>query len=166
MNAEIFMTKEQKKYFWTKVDVRGKDECWNWLGAQKSFGYGNVRINRKYMTAHRVAFLLKYKKINGDNMVLHKCDNPSCCNPHHLEQGTRLQNAQQRTIRGRSVGGFNYTKQIGEKNFNCKLNVSKVRKIRKLYADRKLNQYELADKFGVTQTNIGAIVNNRTWRHA
>ncbi|MFH0904498.1 MAG: hypothetical protein V1854_04840 [Methanobacteriota archaeon] len=31
--------------FWKKVDKKSKDECWNWLGAINSSGYGSFGYN-------------------------------------------------------------------------------------------------------------------------
>jgi len=48
---------------------------------------------------------------------------------------------------------------------NVKLTEKKVLRIRKLYAEGKLNQYELADKYDVSVPTICNITKNNTWRH-
>ena len=54
-----FMSQGSIDAFWSKVGVSENiADCWHWIGAKKPKGYGNVRINSKYMIAHRVAFEL------------------------------------------------------------------------------------------------------------
>lgn len=69
--------------FWSKVDRGEPSECWNWLGARSSNGYGNCRVAGKTVTASRVAAELSMGR-PPDGSVCHKCDNPLCCNPSHL----------------------------------------------------------------------------------
>lgn len=54
----------------------------------------------------------------------------------------------------------------GARNGLAKLTVKKVRKIRRLYSKGTMNQYELAERFGVSQPSIGQIVRMRTWKEA
>lgn len=77
--------------FWPRVDKRGPDECWPWLGNIGTTGYGVFFLHRRPLVASRVA----YQLTNGVSlppgksiMVCHRCDNPPCCNPAHLFLGT------------------------------------------------------------------------------
>jgi len=82
------------KLFWDKVDIKPRRaECWEWRGAKKPTGYGNVRINKKCKLAHRVAWEIASFEIPEGMIVCHVCDNPSCCNPSHLMLGTISSNA-------------------------------------------------------------------------
>jgi len=82
------------------------DECWPYTGTTDRFGYGQMTLGKKYsFQAHRVAFELANGPIPDGLIVRHKCDNPPCCNPAHLELGTHYDNAQDKVSRGRWRGG-------------------------------------------------------------
>lgn len=150
--------------FWKKVALSADaNSCWEWQGARKPTGYGNVRIGGKYLLAHRVAYRLAHGEIPDGMQVCHICDNPPCCNPRHLMLGNPASNYCDSLIKGRSK--LHKIKAVGEKNAKAKLTADQVRTIRKLYQEKSANQYELAEQFGVSQPAIGAIVRNETWRH-
>jgi len=85
--------------FWKRVDVRGRDECWEWQNS-KTQGYGDVWIDGKSWKAHRYAWFLAHKT-EPTLMILHSCDNPPCCNPQHLREGTNQDNMNDMVMRGR-----------------------------------------------------------------
>jgi hypothetical protein len=73
--------------FWSKIDVRGRNECWPWIaGSRANGGYGSFSIGRKlkHLRAHRLSWELAYGPIPDGMDVLHKCDYPPCCNPECL----------------------------------------------------------------------------------
>lgn len=74
--------------FWSKVDVQGEDECWPWTAKCNRYGYGEFNLDgvRRSVQAYVVAYELTYGMILplADLCVLHRCDNPPCCNPGHL----------------------------------------------------------------------------------
>ena len=135
--------------FWEKVDKRGDTECWPWQAATHPDGYGEMRCNGKGLYAHRVAVELDGRDPTGA-VVRHTCDNPSCVNPEHLIVGTQSENMQDAWDRGREK-----SKQ---------LTPDEVRKIRKQYEETDINQYELAEKYGVSQDNISCIVRREIWK--
>lgn len=158
------MTKQQIDAFWSKVNITNKtSECWEWLGARKPKGYGNVRISKQYKIAHRVAFTLANGEIPSGYIVCHICDNPACCNPSHLMLGTIKSNSADMLLKSR--GKKPESAARGEGSGMAKLTSADVIRIRNLYSSKELNQYELASKYGVSQPCIGAIVRKETWRH-
>lgn len=80
-------------------------ECWEWMGARDGGGYGMLKGLGK---AHRVSWEIHNGPIpDGDGyhgtVVRHKCDNPGCVNPDHLELGTQADNVDDMIERGNAV---------------------------------------------------------------
>jgi len=88
---------------WLKINIKSSDECWEYIGLLDKDGYGSFMINYKNMRAHRVAYESFYGSIPKKLLVLHKCDNPSCCNPNHLWLGTNKDNTQDMINKGRGI---------------------------------------------------------------
>jgi hypothetical protein len=70
--------------------------CWTWNRARiGKDGYGVCRGKG----AHRVSYVLFKGPIPRGQLVRHKCDNPPCVNPDHLELGTARENAIDASVR-------------------------------------------------------------------
>jgi hypothetical protein len=89
------------KQFWGSLDKTGK--CWVWPLAKDGGGYGIVYIDGTYWKAHRYAYAKRKGRIGKGRQVLHTCDNPPCCRPGHLYQGTDHDNRMDAIRRGRWV---------------------------------------------------------------
>jgi len=78
--------------------------CWGWSGSKDGKGYGQISARdgrRSPEKAHRVSYELAFGKIPKGMVVRHKCDNPECTNPSHLELGTQKDNMRDCSKRGR-----------------------------------------------------------------
>lgn len=160
----LVMDERQIDAFWSKVGITDNpNECWEWRGARSSHGYGNVRVNKRYMHSHRVAFTLANGDIPDGLIVMHICDNQACCNPRHLVLGTTAANYTDMLIKNRQ--GFHKNRAIGERNHNAKLTADSVFQIRSIYAKGDHSQSSLAKRFGVAQAVISSIIRRKTWRH-
>jgi hypothetical protein len=149
--------------FWSRVDRRGPDECWLWTAARGKHGYGNfVGTNRHTYRAHRVAYELVKGEIPAGQMVLHRCDNPPCCNPSHLFTGTQSDNMQDMAAKGRHGGYVPHVR--GEAHGMVKLNEVAVVEIRRRAAAGETHD-ELARAHGVSRRLVGRIVNRDRWGH-
>ncbi len=89
-----------------KVDMKGPDDCWEWLASKDSWGYGQIKTNKKVISSHRFSYA--HYKNNGQPVqsnlcVCHHCDNPGCVNPNHLFLGTHIDNMQDMIRKGRRV---------------------------------------------------------------
>lgn len=75
--------------FWTKVDRRGPDECWEWRAYRSADGYGRFNATRhRPENAHRIAYRLTVGPIPDGLQLDHLCRNRACVNPQHLEPVT------------------------------------------------------------------------------
>ena len=82
--------------------------CLEWQGARFVQGYGAVQWCDAQWRAHRVAWLLEYGDLPVDMDVLHRCDNPPCCNIVHLFLGSQKDNIRDSIYKGR------WTQQSGK----------------------------------------------------
>ena len=87
--------------FWAQVDRRGPDECWPWQGATIR-GYGHSHANYVHYYAHRRSYEMHHGPIPEGMVVRHRCDNPPCVNPAHLQVGTQVDNINDMIDRGRA----------------------------------------------------------------
>jgi len=94
--------------FRSRVDVKGPDDCWEWTAGKIPGGYGAVWDNSigRHQHAHRLAWELANGPIPDGMWVLHRCDNPPCCNPAHLWLGTQYENDKDRTRKQRCRNQF------------------------------------------------------------
>jgi len=144
--------------FWERVDVRGEDECWPWVGSVVERGYGVLFIQGEdSVLAHRYSWTIHNGLIPDGLFVCHHCDNPPCVNPQHLFLGTNLDNIQDMVRKGRHT--------IGERNARAKLTSDQVLRVRELYSSGKYTQEELADMFKVCVSNVYQIVTGKIWKH-
>jgi hypothetical protein len=87
--------------FWSRIEPAPDFQCWEWRGRSSPKGYGRWGE----FLAHRVAYELVKGPIPSGLIVRHKCDNPPCCNPRHLEVGTYADNSADCVARGRIAKG-------------------------------------------------------------
>ena len=139
-------------YYYIEGD---KDVCWDWKGTKDTNGYGVIGLNRKQLKAHRVVYEKHYKIILKDDMlVCHKCDNPSCVNPHHLFIGTPRDNVIDCITKGR-----NHIPKP-EDVHTAKLSWDIIREIRCLKGKCRT----LARRFNVSPATISLIKRNLIWK--
>ena len=137
--------------------------CWLYDGARDINGYGYVKNpladSPKFITAHRLAWILKNGPIPDGLLVLHKCDVRACCNPEHMFLGTDKDNSEDMYAKQRDASS-------GEKNIHAKLTIEDVRTIRKEFrrtGPKQSNTRELAKRYGVRPGTIRAIVVGEAW---
>ena len=105
MGRKCMTRDEHQAAFWRKVDKQGPDECWMWLGARSSQGYGAASLGGRSVGAHRVAYLYHYGALPDSTFVVcHSCDTPECVNPSHLRADSRSANMAD-VVQRRAAGG-------------------------------------------------------------
>ncbi|MBD9573731.1 HNH endonuclease [Pseudomonas sp. PDM23] len=142
--------------FWSRVDRRGDDECWNWIGGKLRAGYGSFFVgNDCRVRAH----VYSYEMANGplpesvEEMdsrgvcVCHRCDNPGCVNPSHLFIGSHTDNMADMTAKGRHVG------RRGMKKYGADV-VLKVNELRAL----GMSQERIGWMLDIPQTIVSAML--------
>lgn len=151
----------------SKVASGHESECWPFSGARSRIGYGRLsqRIGpreegrRRWMLAHRVAFEIANGPIEAGLMVLHRCDNPPCCNPSHLYAADHKQNMEDIVARRRL--------RHGESNHSAVLTEAQVMQIRaERDASPPVKLRVLSGRYGVSINAISAAAMGKTWSRA
>lgn len=91
--AQVPLHEVDPEIFWSCVEVGGERDCWPWAAGRTDAGYGTFYYFGKTQGAHRIAWSLYHSRSPGPRIVIrHGCDNPPCCNPAHLYDGTQGDN--------------------------------------------------------------------------
>ena len=142
---EITLIKKGKIYNEKDLVVKvSSNGCWEVVShVLDNHGYGQYKGKRTHV--------LMYEKYNGDipkGMVIrHKCDNPSCCNPLHLEIGTQKENNHDIMIRSRYCDkciNYELAKEIAE----CEGTI-----------------IEISRKYNITYNVVWKIKNGVSWKN-
>jgi hypothetical protein len=150
--------------FWAKVDRSGGyDACWLWTGDQHEHGYGRMWVpkpdgSRGFVYAHRFSWEAAHGAVPEGLSVLHRCDNPPCCNPAHLFVGTQAANNADRDDKDRV--------RHGDTHRNARLTAKAVREIRAIYGTGAVGMRRLAALYEVSAQTISDVVHGKTWRRA
>lgn len=122
-------------------DRNYESPCWIWQLGTNAQGYGYAWNGDAQVRAHRMYWEERNGPIPEGLQLDHRCRVRSCVNPDHLKPVTPAENTQ----RG-----------------NCtKLTPDQIRLIRA--TDEK--QWIVAQRFGITQSQVSRIKNNHTWRN-
>jgi hypothetical protein len=156
------MTEEER--FWAKVDVRGPDECWLWVGATKGRRTpgkerGQLTVKRgeqwKNVTAHVLAWEHKNGPPPAGLCVCHRCDIGLCVNDRHLFLGTIADNNRDMIEKRRH--------QYGVRHWNARLCPDDIRLIRAM-ATSGSPQREIAVVLGIGQPHVHKILAGKAWK--
>lgn len=131
------------------------DECLPWPFGRKG-AYGEVTLDGKPMRASRAMCLMAHGKPPTEKPeAAHSCGNAICANPRHLRWASPAENTSDKWAHG--------TMLVGEQCNGAKLTTAEILKIRRLSG--RLTQKKIGERFGVSQPNISAIVNQKRWKH-
>lgn len=125
--------------------------CMYWNGSKTERGYGHVSIGNKLHLVHRVMMALIEPMPQDKQIVMHKCDNPSCINPEHLKWGNLSENALDAVQKNRMV--------IPRK---AKLDAQEVKEIRDLFAFG-FSRFEIAAWYKISKYTVTQIIKRFTW---
>lgn len=83
------MSSDRLRRFIRHIDKpSGINACWTWTGSLSNTGHG-VFLGT---SAHRVAYEWLVGELDKSLVVDHRCEVPSCVNPHHLEAVSAREN--------------------------------------------------------------------------
>jgi len=119
------------------------DGCWMWQRGLTGSGYGQITRGSATFQAHRAYYEQKYGTLLLGQVADHLCRHRACVNPDHVEPVSVATN----TRRGKVT----------------KLTVATIIEIRALARDGA-SPVAIAKQFGVSDTNIRAILTGKTWR--
>ena len=142
--------------FWNNIEKASIELCWNWIGATDRKGYGKFFAvsngNHKLIQSHRISYFLHYGVDPGDSLVLHQCDNPSCCNPNHLRLGTHKENMKDMASRGHVFR-------------SPTLADNDIFMMRELWASNMFTQGEICRFYDLSRAAVCNAINGRTGKH-
>jgi predicted XRE-type DNA-binding protein len=126
--------------------------CWEWQGCRDHVGYGRTRsfiYGHQEVYVHRLAWAAANGRV-AKQEVCHACDNPSCCNPSHLWEGTHTQNHKDSQRKGRRA---------------VKVWAARTHRILELLRTTTFSQRQIAREVGVSQPRVCA-VRRQEWKRA
>lgn len=107
---------------WSELDIGGMlrrrgwtvtdPGCWEWNGTIANNGYGVFtakHLGIRSGLVHRYSYEYFKEPIPEGLLIRHKCDNPKCMNPDHLETGTYADNTRDMLERDRAAYWFKRT---------------------------------------------------------
>jgi hypothetical protein len=155
---------EIRKYFWSLVDKNGplpdpatgvRSKCWLWLGSVTDQGFGRFKADNKTYMVTRFAWQEMGKPNPGSLTISARCGNRLCV--RHLRSRTR---AAIMVSVSRARGW-----PSGEQSHLARTTTKTVLQLRKLYAKGGLTQAMLAERFGLSLSNVKGILRRRSWKH-
>lgn len=150
--------------FWSKVEVRGKDECWPWKAAtrRKEEGYGAFWMNGRHHPANRVALQLSGVNVPDGMVACHTCDNPGCCNPAHLFVGTPRENNDDKVLKGRNPKGQSHGMARLTDAQTAEILSLKPASGKRLAAGMP---QEIAHKYGITKQYVSELMGKKQFKN-
>ena len=136
--------------------------CREWRGPKTSKGYGRVRnpswpaVGPRYLRVHRLVFEITQRPLRDGEVIRHRCDNPLCCSPEHLEVGTQAQNVRDMIRRDRHAKG------AAKKN--AKLTDASIAEARMRFMAGE-SPTSLAKCFDVSRRTMRNALHRKTWKH-
>ena len=127
------------------------------MGSVNTTGYGQMTTRRdgekrRPRLVHRLSYEYAYGPITSEQIVCHKCDNPSCVRPDHLFVGTQLDNMRDMYRKGRGLSG---------RNAKPRLSPAQVLAIRNSTDPRKV----IAKKHAIHVQTVSMIRLEQTWKN-
>jgi hypothetical protein len=143
------ITNQMIERFWTMVDIRGANDCWEWKGVMGKTRYGAFGYKKgRHIPASRFALYTKIGELPSDILACHTCDNPPCCNPAHLFPGTQKDNVADAMAKGRRRSRPKITDEI-------------VKEVRRLWWYDQIYVFQIANNLHIPKRYISQIMSGK-----
>lgn len=130
-----------------KIIINEVTGCWDWQGARTTCGYPVISRNgNTNIRGNRYVYEWVNGKIPDGHVVRHKCDNPLCLNPDHLELGTPADNVRDMDERGRRYKLL--TKEV-------------VSAILDLHVTGKYSKKQISEILNIDARRVGEVVSGK-----
>lgn len=140
------------KNFRDFVEVNDQTGCWLWRLGRTPKGYGQLALRHGSAGyAHRKSYQLFCGPIPEGAVVRHKCDNPPCVNPEHLEIGTTKDNVRDMLSRNGGKGG---------------VTMAQAKSIRMEYKEGPDAVVNMAAKYDILVTSLQRILTGKTHKES
>ena len=133
------------------------------------FGDRQIQVT---IRAHRCAWMIANgRPVPSGRLVLHKCDNPPCCDPTHLELGTQLKNRRDCSRRGRTATKSTHGDWLGDsrprgiRHGNAKITEKLAARILYLAYRKGMRAPQVSAKTKVSLHICHQVIGRKTWRH-
>lgn len=130
--------------------------CWELVRRISVRGYGQIKIAGTVAKTHRVIYSSLVGEIPSGLVVRHRCDNPKCNNPAHLELGTNQDNVEDMLQRNRQ--------RKGETHQTARISDTDALEIVRLAESGVVHQ-EIADRFGITRGYVSEVARGLKRKH-
>lgn len=156
--------------FLAKFERGPEDSCWEWNANKNGIGYGMIwsaEAGRKVLS-HRYSFEHFTGTSPEGAVVQHKCDNPGCVNPKHLELGTMKTNYDDMVNKGRRRIVCNPSNKppthYGSECRSAKLNEETAKSAR-IRMENGTPVRTLARELGLHPKTLRSLRDGETWKH-
>lgn len=139
---------------------RQPDGCLIFTGATDGHGYANVRVGKRVMNGHRLAWIHRHGQPPAGLEVMHTCDRPPCLEDEHHRLGTHLENLLDCVAKGRA----RRNPRRGADSPTARLTAAQVAEIRALKGT--MGQRAIARRFSISQAHVGRIHRGESWAPA
>ena len=142
--------------------------CLLWTRSLDRTGYGQVMMAGKATRSHRVAYEIHHNvRLSPDNVIMHMCDTPRCCNPGHLQLGTQSDNlADMRSKNRHAHGARNGTHVLTDESVLAMRKEWAASPHRTRWNPTGITMIDLAKKYGLADhATVGAILRGEMWTH-
>jgi hypothetical protein len=127
--------------------------CWICTSHYKnSHGYPMFTWDARQRQMTRFIYEQCFGELSDDLVVMHKCDNPSCINPEHLESGTQADNIRDMVSKNRQPKW--------ERCYNAKLTNEQAKSI---FYDKRFYKV-IVQEYGISLELVCRIKTKRAWR--